>query len=60
MSKDVIALLAIVSFMIWIVVSREAVKPSKEINWRKMITLLSAGSLSAFVITISLFQNLPF
>ncbi|MFC2949987.1 hypothetical protein [Virgibacillus sediminis] len=60
MSKDVIAIVAIVSFMIWIAVSREAVKPSKEINWRKMITLLSAGSLSAVVITISLFQSLPF
>ena len=40
---------------IWITVSREAVKPSTEINWRKMITLLSAGSLSALVITIYAF-----
>ncbi|MEK3975802.1 hypothetical protein MKZ20_13145 [Psychrobacillus sp. FSL K6-2684] len=60
MSKDVIAIVAIVSFVIWIAVSREAAKPSKEINWRKMLTLLSAGSLSALVITISLFQSLPF
>ncbi|WP_066309558.1 hypothetical protein [Bacillus sp. FJAT-29814] len=60
MSKDVIAIVAIVSFVIWIAVSREAVKPSKEINWRKMITLLFAGTLSALVITISLFQSLPF
>ncbi|WP_090766819.1 hypothetical protein [Bacillus sp. OK048] len=60
MSKDIIAIVAIVSFVIWIAVSREAVKPSKEINWRKMITLLFAGSLSALVITISLFQSLPF
>ncbi|MCM3763851.1 hypothetical protein [Neobacillus niacini] len=60
MSKDVIAIVAIVSFVIWIAVSREAVKPSKEINWRKMITLLFAGTLSALVITITLFQNLPF
>ena len=48
MSNDVIA------------VSRESVKPSEEINWRKTVTLLSAGSLSALVITISLFQSLPF
>ncbi len=55
MSKGVIAIVAIVSFVIWIAVSREAVKPSKEIHWRKMITFLFAGSLSALVITISLF-----
>ncbi|WP_066254360.1 hypothetical protein [Neobacillus drentensis] len=60
MSKDVIAIVAIVSFVIWIAVSREAVKPLKEINWQKMITLLFAGSLSALVITISLFQSLSF
>ena len=60
MSKDVIAIVAIVSIVIWIAVSREALKPSKEINWRKMITLLSAGSLSALVMTISLFQSLTF
>ena len=60
MSNGVIAIVAIVSAVIWIAVSREAVKPSKEINWRKMITLLFAGSLSAFVITISLFQSLAF
>ena len=58
MSKSVIAIVAIVSAIIWISVSREAVKPSKEINWRKMITLLFAGSLSALVIIISLFQSL--
>ena len=58
-SKEVIFILVIVSMAIWIMVSREAVKPSKEVNWRKMIALLSAGSLSAFVITITLFQSLP-
>ena len=58
-SKEVMFILVIVSMAIWITVSREAVKPSKEINWRKMITLLSAGTLSAFVITITLFQSLP-
>lgn len=60
MSNDVITIVAIVSLVIWIAVSKEAVKPSEEINWRKMITLLSAGSLSAFVITVSLVQSLPF
>ncbi|MGD6818812.1 hypothetical protein ACQCVE_17320 [Metabacillus sp. 113a] len=58
MSKEVTFILVIVSMAIWIMVSREAVKPSKEINWWKMITLLSAGSLSALVITTTLFQSL--
>ena len=58
-SKEGIFILVIVSMAIWITVSREAVKPSKEINWQKMITLLFARSLSAFVITITLFQSLP-
>ncbi|MGD6966375.1 hypothetical protein ACQCVP_08100 [Rossellomorea vietnamensis] len=58
MSKEITFILVIVSMAVWVMVSREAVKPSKEIDWRKMITLLSAGSLSAFVITIILFQSL--
>ncbi|MGD7023644.1 hypothetical protein ACQCVK_13670 [Rossellomorea vietnamensis] len=58
MSKEITFILVIVSMAVWVLVSREAVKPSKEIDWRKMITLLSAGSLSAFVITITLFQSL--
>ncbi|TYR74491.1 hypothetical protein FZC79_13510 [Rossellomorea vietnamensis] len=57
-SKEITFILVIVSMAIWVTVSREAVKPSKEIDWRKMITLLSVGSLSAFVITITLFQSL--
>lgn len=60
MSKEVIFILVVVSMAIWIMVSREAVKPSKEINWRKMITLLSAGTLSTLVITITLVQNIQF
>ncbi|GLI83231.1 hypothetical protein ANABIO32_09230 [Rossellomorea marisflavi] len=58
MSIEVTFILVIVSMAIWVTVSKEAVKPSKEINWWKMITLLSAGSLSALVITIMLFQSL--
>ena len=59
-SKEVIFILVIVSIAIWNMVSREAVKPTKEINWRKMTTLLFAGSLSAIVFTIRLSQRLPF
>ncbi|MEK4521941.1 hypothetical protein MKX96_09985 [Psychrobacillus sp. FSL W7-1493] len=60
MSKEFIAIISIVSVVIWIVVSQEAVKPSKEINWWKMISLLSVGTVLALGLTISLFQSLPF
>lgn len=53
-------IIVIAAMLIWIAVTRETVKPSKEINWRKTITLLSAGSLLTLILTISLFQNLPF
>ncbi|EEL81863.1 hypothetical protein bcere0028_24690 [Bacillus cereus AH1271] len=38
----------------------ELVKPSKEQNGRKIVTLLSVGSLSSLILTISLIQNVPF
>lgn len=60
MSTDIMTIVAIFSIVIWIAVSRESLKPSKKINWPKMITLLSAGSLSTLILTLSLFQNLPF
>lgn len=59
MSKEFIGIIAIASVVIWIAVSKESVKPSKEINRMKMITLLSAGTASAIVLTITLFQSLP-
>ncbi|MBR7553636.1 hypothetical protein ACFFJI_11630 [Allobacillus sp. GCM10007491] len=59
MSNGVIAIVGIVSAVIWIAVSQESVKPPKELNWRKMLTLLFAGSLSTSIIIISLFQSLP-
>lgn len=60
MSNEVVGIIALLSIIIWIAVSKEAVKPTKEIQWPKMLTLLSAGTASAFVITLSLFQSLPF
>ncbi|MGM8366673.1 hypothetical protein ACLIBG_14550 [Virgibacillus sp. W0181] len=59
MSTDVITIVTIISLVIWIAVSREAVKPTEEINWRKMIPLLCAGALSTLVISLSLFNSLP-
>ncbi len=52
--------ISIATMLIWIAVSREAIKPSKEVNWRKTITLMSAGSVFTLVLTISRFQNIPF
>ncbi|WP_203339535.1 hypothetical protein [Planococcus beijingensis] len=60
MSNEVLGIIALLSIIIWIAVSKEAVKPTKELQWPKMLTLLSAGTASAFVITLSLFQSLPF
>lgn len=60
MPTEVITIIAILSIVIWIAVSREAVKPSEKIKWKKMIPLLFAGTLSTLMITISLFQHLPF
>ena len=62
MSTDLISIVALVSIVIWSVVSRELVKSSKknnkEKNGRKIITLMSAGILSTLILTISLFQNI--
>ncbi|WP_400247552.1 hypothetical protein [Niallia sp. JL1B1071] len=55
-------LIAIVSIVIWSTLSRELVKSSEvknnQKNRRKVITLMSAGTLSTIILTISLFQNL--
>ncbi|CAM3900261.1 MULTISPECIES: hypothetical protein [Bacillus cereus group] len=55
-----INVISIVSIIIWIVLITELIKPSKEQNGRKIVTLLSAGSLSTLILTISLIQNVPF
>ena len=60
MSTNAVTIVAIFSVVIWIAVSREIVKPTKMINRQRMITLLSSGTLSTLIITISLFQNLSF
>ncbi|API91646.1 hypothetical protein J32TS6_41420 [Virgibacillus pantothenticus] len=60
MSTDIINIVAIVSTIIWIMVFRELIKSSKEDNRRKIITLVSAGSLSTLILTILLFQNIQF
>ncbi len=60
MSTGFITITVILSIVIWIEVSREAVKPSEKIKWKKMMPLLSVGTLSTLIITISFFKNLSF
>ncbi|MFP7732075.1 hypothetical protein ACLHDF_01365 [Priestia aryabhattai] len=51
-------IVVIASILIWSAVSKEIVKSSKEKNKGKIITLISAGTLSTAVLTVSLFQNI--
>lgn len=53
-------IISIVSAFIWIAAIYELIKPLKEQNNRKIITLTSFGTLSTLIITISLFQNFTF
>ena len=53
-------IIIIATMIIWFSVSRETVKPSKEINWRKTITLMSTGSVLTLLLMVLLFQNIPF
>ncbi|MED3574637.1 hypothetical protein [Cytobacillus praedii] len=53
------SIIAIASAFIWIAAIYEIIKPSKEQNNRKIITLTSFGTLSTLIITILLFQSLP-
>ncbi|RRN71267.1 hypothetical protein EI200_11150 [Peribacillus simplex] len=60
MSNMSIAIVAIVSIVLWIAVSKELEKSSKEKNRWKVMTLMFAGLLSTLILTISLFQNIQF
>ncbi|MCM3770312.1 MULTISPECIES: hypothetical protein [Priestia] len=53
-------ILAIASIVIWSGVSQEIVKSPKEKNKEKIITLMSAGTLSTVILTVLLFQNIRF
>ncbi len=53
-------IIAIASIIIWSTVSLEFVKPSKENNRGRIITLMSVGSLLTIILTISLFRNTQF
>jgi hypothetical protein len=62
MSTGITTVLALVSIVIWITVSSELSKASKENNNEqsrgKLITLMSAGTLSTIFVAFSLYQNI--
>jgi uncharacterized membrane protein YkvI len=53
-------IIILASVLLWGAVIHELSKPSKKHNYRKIVSLVTLGSLSTLIITISLFQNLPF
>ncbi|MEM5622685.1 hypothetical protein AAHB56_20915 [Bacillus thuringiensis] len=48
------------SIILWIVLITELIKPSKEQNGRKIVMLLTAGSVSTLILTVSFIQNISF
>ncbi|MEK4198050.1 hypothetical protein [Cytobacillus sp. FSL K6-0265] len=58
MSTGMLSIIAIASIVIWLVVSNEVLKT--ENSRSKLITLMTAGTLSTVILTISLFQSVSF
>ncbi|GIN43772.1 hypothetical protein B4125_1570 [Bacillus paralicheniformis] len=54
------SIIILASMLFWGALIYELSKSSKKQNNRKIVSLISLGSLSTLVITISLFQKLPF
>lgn len=65
MNSTFMGILAIVTMVIWIMVSAELSKSpkkqeEKENSYRKLIVLMSAGMLFTIPIVVSFIQNIPF
>ncbi|WP_394582370.1 hypothetical protein [Cytobacillus firmus] len=60
MTSTALFIIAMASIVIWLSLSKELMQPSEEQNGRKIVILTAAGSLSTFVLTIPLFQNISF
>ncbi|WP_071460800.1 hypothetical protein [Bacillus massilinigeriensis] len=60
MNPTMLFILTFVSMGIWVMVSRESIRESKdkEKNTGKMIALLAAGSFTTIVLLVSLYQKL--
>ena len=65
MNSTIMGILAIVTMVIWIMVSAELSKSpkkqeEKENSRRKLIVLMSAGMLFTIPVVVSFIQNIPF
>ncbi|ASV67436.1 hypothetical protein MKX67_01405 [Cytobacillus sp. FSL W7-1323] len=58
MSTGMLSIIAIASIVIWLAVSNEVLKT--ENSRSKLITLMTAGTLTTVILTISLFQSVSF
>lgn len=58
MSTNFIIIVSIISIIVWIIVSKEAMKASEKISRFKMITLLCIGVATTSLIVISCVQKL--
>lgn len=58
MSSTVLLCIAILSIIIWIIVSKELTKPSKYFNKQKIVILVTTGLLTTLIITFSFVQKL--
>ena len=57
MSETFLFLIIIASLTIWISLSKEVSKSSQDLNRPKMLTLLTAGSVSTIILIIALVQS---
>ncbi|WP_200868720.1 hypothetical protein [Exiguobacterium artemiae] len=57
MSSLGLFLIIIISIAIWITVSKEVTKDSEDISRPKLLTLLTAGSISTIILVITLVQS---
>lgn len=57
MSETFLFLIIIASLTIWISLSKEVSKSSQDLNRPKMLTLLTAGSISTIILIIALVQS---
>lgn len=57
MSSGIIVVIAIVSIIIWSMLSLELLKENNKDRF-KIITLMSAGTLTTLILTVSLFGNI--
>ncbi|MEC2058111.1 hypothetical protein P9F83_23440 [Peribacillus psychrosaccharolyticus] len=57
MSSGIIVVIAIVSIIIWSTLSLELLKENNKDRF-KIITLMSAGTLTTLILTVSLFGNI--